>query len=172
MASIYLPRECLILLYYAFFYSHLTYCLEFWSASGTTLHNPIIIAQKKVIRIVALAPYLAHTEALAKNLNIFLFDDLVYFVKCLFMYKVFRKKVCNEITCLFCIYNNVYTRQQNVNFAVARVVHTCCKRFIAHHGVLLWNNLPSSIKSTLSEHLFKIKLRAHINTMKTIEYVL
>ena len=36
-----LPQSCLLTLYYAFFYSHFTYCIQIWSAACTTLCNPI-----------------------------------------------------------------------------------------------------------------------------------
>ena len=41
-----LPQSCLLTLYYAFFYSHLTYCIQIWSAACTILCNPIRKLQK------------------------------------------------------------------------------------------------------------------------------
>jgi hypothetical protein len=46
LAAFYLPQECLLSLYYALFYSHLTYGIEFWSSSGITLQTPIKLSQK------------------------------------------------------------------------------------------------------------------------------
>ncbi len=170
-AAYYLPQECLLSLYYALFYSHLIYGIEFWSASGIKLQIPIKLAQKKAIRIIAHAHFMAHTEPLANNLGILLYDDLVFLTKCVFMFKIFHRKMCNQVVELFSTCNNVHTRQENINFVVPRDLLVRRKRFIVHCGIILWNSLPFDIKIISSEYMFKSKLRSHIVAIHTSDYI-
>jgi hypothetical protein len=171
IASFYLPQNCLLSLYYALFYSHLTYGIEFWSASGITLQNPVKLAQKKAIRIITGAHYLAHSEPLANALNILLYDDLIFLTKCMFMFKIYNTKVCNQVVELFSISSNMCTRMGNINFVVPRDTLTCRKRFIVHCGIMLWNSLPFEVKTISSAYMFKSNLRAHIAAVHLSDYV-
>ena len=161
IASYHLPPECLLSLYYAFFNSHLTFGMEFWSAAGITLQAPIKLAQKKAIRIISHAHYIAHTKPLADSLNILMFDDLVFMTKCIFMFKVYTRKLCIQVTELFQICNS-HTRHKNINFNVPRCIHVCRKKFILHCGVIIWNSLPYNVKLMSSYYMFKSEIKSHI----------
>jgi len=166
IASYFLPQECLLSLYYAFFHSHLTFGLELWSAAGVTLLVPIKLIQKKAIRIISHAYYLAHTEPLAHALNILLFDDLVFVTKCQFMFKVYNRKLCSPVTDLFHICDNSLTRQNNINFNVPRDIHVCRRKFIVHCGIIIWNSLPYHVKTALSYYTFTSTIKSHVATLQ------
>ena len=163
LASYSLPQESLLSLYYAFFYSHIIYGIEFWSASNVTSQVPIKLLQKRAIRIINHSFYLAHTEPIAKSLNIILYDDLVKFLKCCYMLKIIHAKICNQVVRLFCRANNlnIITRQHDVNFVIKHACYLCRTRFIVHSGSVLWNSLPMYIKDTFLERKFKTLLRFH-----------
>jgi hypothetical protein len=86
------------------------------------------------------------------------------------MFKVYRKIMCNQIVELFSVCDNLRTRQGHINFIVPRDVITCRKKFIVHCGIMLWNNLPTDIKMTLSLCTFKCCLRTHIVNMHNSEF--
>ena len=50
--------------YYAFVYPYLSYNVCVWGSTFKTHLNPIIILQKKIIRLITNSPYLAHTRPL------------------------------------------------------------------------------------------------------------
>ena len=60
------------------------------------------LLQKRAIRIVGRAPFLAHTEPIAKDLNILLLNDLTSFAQCVFMFKVYHTIYPNTFISLFC----------------------------------------------------------------------
>ena len=66
----YLPPNVLKCLYYTMVYPYLIYCIESWGASYVTNLSPLIILQKRVIRIITNNGKLAHTTPLFKKLNI------------------------------------------------------------------------------------------------------
>src|SRR5258708_977655 len=89
-ASQFLPKSCLKMLYFAFFYAHIKFCLEFWSSAGQGVLQPIRILVKKAVRVATRVHYLSHANDSALQLKTFLFDDLVFYSKAVFMYKLFH----------------------------------------------------------------------------------
>ena len=75
----YLNRTILKQLYYAFLYPYLTYGLVVWGNTYHTNIYPIIILQKRAIRIMIHSKFDGHTSALFKSLNILKFTDLLFF---------------------------------------------------------------------------------------------
>eukprot|EP00732_Lithocolla_globosa_P001079 Lithocolla_globosa_v1_NODE_479_length_3945_cov_27.737018.p2 type:complete len:374 gc:universal NODE_479_length_3945_cov_27.737018:2311-3432(+) len=65
----YCPLRILIQLYYALIYSHFIYCLEIWGSSDTksTYLQPLLIIQKKILRIITFSNYRSHAYHYLKN---------------------------------------------------------------------------------------------------------
>ena len=72
----YLPANVLKCLYYSIVYSYLIYCIESWGASYKTTLYPLLILQKRAIRIIANSEWRAHTAPLFKKLDILQLDKL------------------------------------------------------------------------------------------------
>jgi hypothetical protein len=164
VANSHLPKHTLLTLYYAFFQSHLSYAILYWSSANSNSLQTTKILQKRAIRILSGAEPRSHTQPLAYHLNILLFDDFVYFCKCVFMFNVFNKKLPSVITNMFNVlmYNDILTRQHNMNFVVSRCRLNKRKNFIVHIGPYLWNNLPTNLKLVKSMYIFKQQLISHI----------
>ena len=96
------PKPVLLSLYYAFFHSHLIYGIEIWCGANMSIKKHLRLLQKRAIRIVCCAPFLAHTEPIAKDLKILLLNDLTSFAQCVFKFKVYHTIYPNIITSLFC----------------------------------------------------------------------
>ena len=80
-----LCRRSLINLYYSFVYPYLIYCIEAW---GSACHlRPLLLTQKKVIRVITFLPYLAHTDPIFKHLNILPLNKLFFSRIGIMMYK-------------------------------------------------------------------------------------
>ena len=167
-------KKVVLNLYYAFFYSHITYGLVFWCNSSNSLLQQIILLQKRAIRIVDFNSYLAHTKPIAKDLGILLFNDLVKYVQCMFMFKVFHSIYPNVVTsnfCKVCQISQHFTRQFMFNFFVKPYHLKFVQGFILHSGVSVWNNLPLNVKSNLSLHKFKSSVRSHLDNLHNSIYV-
>ena len=68
----FVPKACLKNIYQSLIHSHLNYGIILW---GFDL-NKLRIIQKKAVRILSQAHYLAHTEPLFKKENILKIDDI------------------------------------------------------------------------------------------------
>lgn len=154
----FLPRGCLISIYNAYILPYLSYCIEVWGNACSSYLYPLLILQKKCIRIVCNAPYLEHCKPLAKNLNVLLLNDLYFVSVAVLMYKAFHDNVGNTgYFGLFTKTSLLYTRtrQANVNFYVSLVNTNVRKSSVFHVGVNIWNNLPLEVKLSKSVNVFR-----------------
>ena len=79
----FLPQESLMLIYNSLFLPHLNYALLAWGHNS----EPISKLQKKAVRLISNAHFLAHTEPLFKNLNLLKMQDLLQLKALKFFYK-------------------------------------------------------------------------------------
>ena len=72
-----LTKKSLINLYYSYIYPYLIYCIEIWGISPQTHLNPLLLMQKKIIRIMTFTSYHAHTAPIFRDLEILTIDKLI-----------------------------------------------------------------------------------------------
>ena len=64
------------------------YCIEIWGISPQSRLRPLLLLQKKIVRIMTFSTYYAHTDPLFKDLNILTIDKLVVHRIGIAMYKI------------------------------------------------------------------------------------
>ena len=72
-----LNRKLLILLYNSLVLPYLSYCLIIWGSNYESNLNPIVIAQKRAIRLIAGVGRLSHTSPLFRELKLLKVPDLL-----------------------------------------------------------------------------------------------
>jgi len=72
-----LDKRRLVDLYYSFVYPYLIYCVEVWGCANQTHLTPLVLMQKKIVRIITFSTYLAHTQPLFHSLSILPLDKLI-----------------------------------------------------------------------------------------------
>ena len=70
-------RKTLQNLYHSFIFPYLIYCVEIWGSASDAHLLPLILLQKKIVRVINFSPYLAITKDIYLKLNILPFKDLV-----------------------------------------------------------------------------------------------
>jgi len=85
-----LNERGLLNLYYAFFHSHLLYCVNITSCTSQSNIKKILTLQKKAIRLVKSARYNDHTAPLFQSLKILPFDKIVLEHKLKFMHSIYN----------------------------------------------------------------------------------
>ena len=68
----FIPSKSLLLMYNSLFLSHLNYCILAWGFSC----NRLFSLQKKAVRLICHAKYIAHTDPLFKKLNLLKIQDI------------------------------------------------------------------------------------------------
>jgi hypothetical protein len=84
--SNFLSEKALTSLYFSLVHCHLVYCNQVWSCGSSNSISPLILQQKKAIRIITKSKYNAHTQPLFKQKNILPLTDLINMSKIQFMY--------------------------------------------------------------------------------------
>ena len=68
-------------------YRYLIYCIEVWGISPHTHLKPLLLLQKKIVRIMTFSSYYAHTAPIFKDLKILTIDKLIVHITGITMYK-------------------------------------------------------------------------------------
>ena len=66
----FLTKKALLMLYHAYIFPYMTYCIEVWGCASQTQLNCLFLLQKKIIRIMNFSHYLAHTNPLFLSMEV------------------------------------------------------------------------------------------------------
>ena len=158
------------MIYRAFFSSHLSYGVESFGLCPKGLLDPIFKIQKRAVRIVAGKAPREHTAPLFTRLKILPYPIFVSFATCLFIYKLLTNRIPKIIPLRLA---SGPTRGANSRLILLDHCHSNTGHYsTAVGGSVVWNNLPSHIRSwdgtlvtfkqTLSLHMFE-KINALMN---------
>ena len=159
------PTEILKNLYLALINPYYNYCILAWGSANKSVLQPLILYQKKIIRIITQSDFYAHTNPLFKQLHILKFDELFMYATQIHMYKtivldkypvLLRSIFENQIN------HNYATRTNNLRLPYCRT-HKATKQ-LSYQLTKNWNLLPQHIKSNGSLNAFKRNCKSfHLN---------
>ena len=152
-------------LYSSLIYPFLIYGATIWGNTYETTLHPLIILQKKAVRIITFSQFSDHTSPLFRDLNVMKFIDVIYYLNCVFMFK-FHSNLLPSAFCNF--FTPISSRHEYKTRLASRsslcipLVRTNYGKFnIRFKGAVLWNNTEESLKS-LSLRKFKQSLKKAI----------
>ena len=147
----FLPKQSLFNLYFSFVYPYLIYCNLVWGGTYACHLNPLIVLQKKLIRIITYQPFLAHTNHLFFQYNILKVPDIHKFMVALYMFK-------NRHSPIFVRQHNYSTRFRNNLLPVFHRL-SITQNSLTHMGPNVWNTLPEEVKTSETFHIFKRRVK-------------
>jgi len=158
-----LPNRTLKTLYNTLLLPHLNYGTSIWGGGYKTSLMPILLLQKKVIRIIEGLHYQAKTAETFKKLNILTIFNLYKFQVFTFMYQSHNNSLPKIFNNYFTVNTNIhnhYTRSsQNLHLIQYR---TNVRSFsIRMAGPRLWNSIDIATRECKTIHSFKkaVKLK-------------
>ena len=83
----FLTKKALLMLYHAYIFPYMTYCIEVWGCASQTQLNCLFLLQKKIIRIMNFSHYLAHTNPLFLTMKVLPLRKIFFYKVGLIMYK-------------------------------------------------------------------------------------
>ena len=128
--------------------------------------NRILYLQKRIVRIICGAEFLAHTAPLFRNLKIFdIFNINAFFVEC-FMYSYHNNLLPHTFNTTFVTNRQVHTyNTRNANNYLPYFCRTNIKQFtIFHLGPKLWKSLPHNLTELTSYSSFKTSLKKNTSS--------
>ena len=157
-------KKTLTNLYHTFIFPYLIYCVEVWGSACKTNLTPIMLLQKKVVRILSFSDRLEHTEPLFIRLDILPFNKLIHHRIGLFMYKVYKDMYPTVITNMYLHNKNIHshnTRQKH-HFHVAMGHSNLYATSFYCTSILIWNDILKNIDISLSFNRFKCALKYYL----------
>ena len=149
-------------LYYALIYPFLTYGIRVWGSTYQTTLQPLVVLQKKAVRIITNSSFQEHTSPIFKDLNFMKLCDLVSFQIALFIYKFYNQLLPPIFTNLFSTvasqhdYGTRLSSKQSFSLPKARTNYGIFN--IRFQGAQIWNSIADNFKF-LSLNKFKLKVK-------------
>ena len=144
-------NQVLIQLYYSLIYPFLTYSLITWGNTYQTTLLPLIILQKKAVRIMTFSEYNSHSTPLFQNLKILKVSDLIYLYTALFMYDYYSNRLPLIFDNFFKSINKVHQYQtrlaSKISYYLPKARTNYGKFNIRFFGAKVWNSIDDSLKS-------------------------
>ena len=159
------PSEILKNLYLTLILPYYNYCILAWGCANQCVLQPLLLCQKKLVRIITHSNFYAHTNPLFKQLKILKVEDLFIYHSQVHMYKthvlnkyplLMRSILGNQI-------NHIYPTRVN-NFRLPYCRTQKGTQNLSYQITKNWNLLPSHIKNKESLNVFKRDCKAyHLN---------
>ncbi len=159
-----LPQEALLNLYKSLALPHILYCNIIWGAANATALDPIVKAQKRIIRNITNSEFLAHTSPLFKDLDLLKLPDLTdqETLKFIFHYEhdhlpesllSDKIKKCHDY--------HLYDTRQKDNFHLKHFkTNIAFKSSAINRGLSIWNDLEPDTRSEISIKKFSNTIKS------------
>ena len=150
----FLPLKTKILIYNSLIVSHLNFGILVWGYQC----DRIMKLQKKVIRIISLSKYNAHTEPIFKKLNLLKVKDILKLQELKFYYKFKNNKLPFNLqmlpmNCNTDIHDHATRTQHSIH--PNRTRHEYAKKCICYDLPIVVNDTPALILDKINTHCLK-----------------
>lgn len=158
-----LTCKLLLLVYNCLILPYFTYCNLIWSNACATRMEKLLVLQKKIIRMISKAEYLAHTDPIFKQLSLLKIADIGQQQISIFVYKFLKNELpvtFNEYFCSISEVHNYFTRQStglHVKYARTNIR----QKSLQIKGPHVWNKLPPYVTQSISLPIFKKQLKRY-----------
>ena len=153
-AKNFVPFACMKMLYFSFVYSYLKYCLIIWGGTYPSHLNPLIVLQKRAIRLVFSAGYYEHTSNLFYMCQTLKLPDIYNLNLGLV---VFQNKISNVFR-----RNRDYSTRNRNNLLTHFQRLTITQHSVSFSAAQFWNSIPIHIQNSNNLSSFKSKLKTFL----------
>ena len=156
--SPFVPEKVLLTLYNAFINSKMSYAIELWYNAANYIVQSVCILQKRAVRAIKNAHYLAHTDEFFNNLDILKLESLYELKISLVFYKSLNN--CDYFPDLYeYIFSNTnahsYFTRNSADIVLPLYKRAKSQNSIYFRGANIWNNLDVEVKNADTVHKFK-----------------
>ena len=164
----YLSKVSMRKLYYSYIYPYLIYCIEVWGISPHTHLKPLLLLQKKIVRIMTFSSYYAHTAPIFKDLKILTIDKLIVHRIGITMYKYSNGLLPD-------VFNTLYIKNSEIHTYSTRskdLYHVLPgTQTFSNISAKIWNSLTVNINVNVTFIKFKESLKLYLlNNTLLINY--
>ena len=166
-AKKYLDKRCLKFLYNSFVLPYLTYCIEVWGKAKSVHIKPLITIQKKIVRILDSASYLAHSSPIFNKLDILTVKQIYVYRTGIFMFKIINSLVPTVFRNVFNFNTSIhsYETRSSKLLHVSHAGKDTSQQNLRFAGVSVWNNISSKIDCNVKISVFKENIRHFVKSV-------
>ena len=158
------PKHILKTLYQTLTYPYFNYCNLIWGTAHITNLNPLIVLQKKCIRIICRAGYIDHTAPLFKSTKILKLGQIHILSCAKFIYNCYKSNTYLNFRVRLIQNSQIHhysTRiSTNLRAPYERLEIGINSFFVK--GIKIWNKIPYDIKSANTILYFKQNIKKWI----------
>ena len=160
----YLPKSCLITLYYSFVYPYLNYCLEVWGKTTENIVSKIFKLQKRAIRIISNKPWRAHTDPLFDELKILPLHKIYVYKIGILMFKFSQNLLPS-------IFDNIFSRNSQIHghntrqlFHIPLIIRLKRQSTVTYQGPIIGNYFAKRLNHNRTINTYKKDLRTYLRS--------
>ena len=146
-----LPEKARLNFYYSLIFPYLSQNIIIWGKAYGCHLEPLILLQKRMIRLITNSPFLEHTNPLFYRLKILKLEDIYTYFAGIYMHKSLKMGKYKT-------QHSLNTRNRNLAQPVFQYF-TRGQQSISFMGPTTWNILPEDIRGIDSPSLFKSRLK-------------
>ena len=143
------PYSCMKSIYFSFVNSYLQYCLAVWGGAYSRHIHPLLILQKRAIRLVFNMSYLEHTGPLFNTCKALKVFDLYRYNLGILIYNGTTINVLNR--------NHVYNTRNRNDLTTPFRRLTVTQHSVSYAATQFWNSLPLDLRTSRNINVFKKK---------------
>ena len=155
------PLNILKTLYLTLVFPYFNYCNLVWGSAYKNTLNPLVILQKKCIRLICKSDYLDHTDPLFKSTKLLKLSQIWELNCAKFVYNCYNSSAYLNFKDMMIHNSQIHqynTRRRDDLRTPFERLELCRNSFVVK-GIKVWNDLPNKIKFANSMHYFKSKIK-------------
>ena len=160
-----LSKESFTTIYNSLIYPYLTYCNIVWGNAYKTSLHPLLILQKKILRIATSSSLYTHSTPLFEKLGILNIYDINRFQLAFFTAQYINHNLPVTFDGFLNFRSQIhnYQTRQCGNLHIPLLRTSLAQMSVKFKCVTVWNDLPPSLKNFTSSFLtFKYDLKTHL----------
>ena len=163
------PKDILKTLYMSLIQPYLNYCNVIWGAADKTIIEPLLLLQKKALRIVNRVHYLDHTKPLFESMKILTIYQQ-YELNCIsFIYKCLNSSKYTSFKNLLTRNSHFhnYNTRNNSDLRLPGSRLKSIRQSFFYNGIKLWNSLNNNLTFYKPSMQFKNNLLSFKRRIKS-----
>uniref|UniRef100_A0A3B3IP09 Reverse transcriptase domain-containing protein n=1 Tax=Oryzias latipes TaxID=8090 RepID=A0A3B3IP09_ORYLA len=155
-----LPCHIMHMLYCSLVLPYFTYCIEVWGNTYETNIMPLILLQKRAIRIIHKANFRDHTNDLFIKSGLLKLKNLIELQTLLVMFKARNRDLPEDLQKLFIFTTGDENHRRKYDFKQQIARTTLKQKCLSIAGVKMWNSQENQLKSCQNIIKFKRMYKA------------
>ena len=155
----YFGSDTLRQMYTTLIYPHLIYCNILWGYGYHSHLNPLILAQKRVIRTITFSRKYTHTSPLFTQLNLLKLQDINILSNSIFVYKIINNIIFTVVNYTFAYNIHRIVLRDHLHLRVPFGRSTQYQQSVVCRSCRVWNDLPINIRMSPNLIVFKRSVR-------------